>query len=252
LASLVDLLNNKDVADDQKITINDAETTVGELRQGWMRQQDYTKKTTDIARHRKELEQERSEWEYARLEAEGKLNDLARQIMTANPGMTKDEAEDEARDNPAYSKLNKKLESLEEKLEKFGNAAESLAEEQKRLKLLDYERQHRAMLLKLKEDDPNLDVEELIDYAKQTQVPRLDVAYKALRYEDKLKEARKKGMEEGIEKGRDQAKQEFLQPAIPTRRAFGIVEENGPKNLEEALNAAIRDPEIMSTFRQVG
>lgn len=249
MASLVELLNNKDVTDDRKVIIDDVETTVGELRQGWLRQQDYTRKTTDLARQRDEFNKDRTEWEYARLEAESKLNELARQLIERNPNADERELKRQYDADPAVMKLNSELAEIKDALSIIAKTAKDSRDEVERLRMADYERQHRAVIDTLRKDDPKLDPEALISHAKNILTPRLDVAYRDMVFDDRMKEAFKKGRDEGMKEGREAAKTELAQPFIPTRRTFEPVGEDRPKTLDQALEAAMRDPEVMNTFR---
>ena len=251
MATLADILNDKQRPDDQKIVIEGAETTLGELRKTALFQADYTKKTMALADERRKLDSDRSEFEYARLEAEAKLTELAKQIVQQNPQATRDEVEDMMERDPLARRLMEKMEGVTANLKELQQKTAQQEELLKRQQMAYYEDQHRRVLAKLKQDDPDLDVDELVAFAKENYTPRLDVAYKALTYEKKLEQAAQKAKEEGVKEGLKRAKDELVQPIIPSRRVLSPVA-GTPKSFDEAVDAALQDPEILTILGESG
>lgn len=246
-----EFLNNREqYPDDTKITLADGvDTTLGELRKERMLERDYRKKTSDVANRARALEQERIEWENARLEAENRLAEMAKQIIARNPGMTQPEAEDELNDNPLARKLSEKLKAVEEKLgeydKKFGEAEARIRQTEEA-----YVRdQHLRVLQQIKERRPDQAPEDLVNWARGQYIPRLDWADKLKNYDEDFKAAAEKARREGVEEGLSKAKKELQQPRITPRRVVAPKPED-PKNFDEALNAALSDPEILSTFAE--
>jgi len=247
MATLTDILNDKQRPDDQKVVVEGVEVTLGELRKMTMQQSDYTRKTMDLAKERKKLEDEHAEWEFARLDAEAKLTDLAKQVMQQHPGVTRDEVDDLLERDPLAKRLMGKLEEVSTELVTLKDKTAKQDELLQRQQLAWYEDQHRRMLAKIKNDDPDVDVDALVNWAREHYTPRLDVAYKAMKFEDKVAEATKKARKEGLEEGIKKAKAELSQPVIPSRRVLSPLPD-APKNFDEAVDKALQDPEIMATF----
>jgi hypothetical protein len=108
--------------------------------------------------------------------------------------------------------------------------------------------QHRRALAAIKSKDPDLDETNLVQYARDNAIPRLDLAYRLLtedkRYKDGVDKARETASKEGYEK----AKRELAQPMLPSRRVAPSVPEDAPKSFDEAAERALRDPEILATM----
>src|SRR5437899_2075242 len=86
MPSLTEILDDKKgFPDDRKITLADGvETTLGELRGGYMKERDYRQKTQAVAEERRTLDQERQKFEQDKQEAEAKLSELLKQVVTPN------------------------------------------------------------------------------------------------------------------------------------------------------------------------
>ena len=241
------LENRTAYPDSTTITLADGvETTLGDMRSGYMKDADYRKKTSDLADKRRAFDTERQEWEVARLDAEARLTELAKTLMTANPGMTRKDAEEELEDDPRAKKLNQKIAQLESKL---GQYDDLIARHEQRLRGAEetyVADQHRRVIADLKSRDADLDVEELITYAKSHYIGRLDDAYKAMRHDTLVERAVKDATETARKEAYEKAKLELMQPVISPRRVVtSQLAENAPKSLDEAAEAAMQDPEIL-------
>jgi len=248
MATLNDLLIDKTKSDEVKVTIEGAETTLGELRRGMMFQSDYTKKTQRLADEQRDFEKRQGEWEYARIEAENKLAEFAKQLMEQNPGMTRREAIDEATDDPRMAKVMAKVDTYGKELEGMKALIHKQEETIKAQTLAHYADQHRRALAYLKQQDPKLDPDDLIAFAKREGVPNLLTAYKAYRADDLVAEARTKAREEGLQEGIKRGKSEATQPLIPSRRVVSSAPKDAPRTWDEAVDAALGDPDVMKTF----
>ncbi len=222
------------------------ETTLGSLRSGYMKDSDYRKKTTELADRRRSFDTERQEWEIARLDAEARLTELAKTLMTANPGMTRQEATEELETDPRAAKLNAKIAQLEGKLEQYDQA---FARHEQRIRGAEetyVADQHRKVLAEIKRQDPDVDVDELVQYAKSHFIGRLDDAYKAYRFDELVDRRVKEATETARKESYEKAKQDLLQPVITPRRVVtSNADSSAPKSLDEAADAALQDPEIL-------
>lgn len=249
MATLYDVLNDKNRSDDQKITVEGVESTLGELRKGVMLNSDYTRKTQSLARERQQFEQQQGEWEYARLEAEAKLGEYAKRLVQQNPGSTREEIQDRLDDDPRAAKLAAQIDKLNSNIELIGQAQARQQLEMQQQRLASYADQHRRALAYLKSQDKDLDSDQLVDFAKSQGIPNLVTAYKAFKYDDSVKSSVARGKEEGIKEGLERAKRELNQPIIPSRRMVSpAAGADSPKNFDEAIDKALADPEIMATF----
>lgn len=249
MPSFADILNDKNRPDDQTITIDDAQVTLGELRKGAMLQADYTRKTMSLSEERKKLERDRSEWDVARIEAESKLAEFVKEALNANPATTVDEVQEMINRDPVASKLSNEVAETRKQHTELMTAIKELKAEQDRTKLQRFEDQHRQVLRTLKEQDPELNEQELIDFAKAHYTPRLDVAYKAMTFDKRMNDAVKSAKEEGMKAGIEQGKREASQPLLTQRRVIVPPTDTTPKNFEEATFAATQDPEILAIMR---
>lgn len=236
--------------DTQKITLADGvETTLGELRGGHLMQADYTRKTTELSKYRQAFDQEKMEWDAARLEAEARLTELAKTLMAANPGMSRQDAEEEIESDPRNKRLMTKIEGLEAKLaeydEKLPNIERGLRSAQEAF-VAD---KHRQVLENIKRQDPDVDVDELVSYARSHYIGRLDDAYKSFRHEALVDKAVKRATEETRKEAYEKAKQDLLQPMITPRRVVAPGPD-APKDFEGARDAALSDPEILKLMSE--
>lgn len=252
MATLAEILADKNKPDDQKIVIEGVETTLGELRQGTLFQQDYTKKTMRLSEDRKKLDLERAEWDVARQEAERQLADLAKQIVQQNPQATKSELETAIEADPVYQRVHGRIGKIDETIAKLEGTLGQLHEALQKREMRDLEQQHMRVLSDLKREDPTLNDEELVQYAASYRIPRLDVAYRSMMFEKRIEEAKKLGREEGLKEGIEKGKTELSQPMLPSRRVLSTPLAEKPVTWDTAVDAALSDPEILQTLRGQG
>jgi len=188
LATLQEILGNKtQYGDDVKMTLSDGtETTLGEVRKGYMMESDYRKKTSQVAEAKRGLDQERQQFEAARLDAEAKLEALAAKLIKREPDTTQLELERELQANPVAKALAEQVKGLNDKLSRLEQATGGLYEEVKQNRQSAMVDQHRRVLDGIKAKDPDLDEAELVTYAKSNYVPRLDLAYRLLTEEKRM------------------------------------------------------------------
>lgn len=236
--------------DTQKITLADGvETTLGELRGGYLMQADYTRKTTELSNYRRQLDQEKTEWDAARLEAEARLTELAKTLMATNPGMTREEAEDEIEADPRNKKLLSKLEQLEAKLAAYDEKLPAIERGLRGAQEAYVADKHRQALAEIKKQDPDVDVDELVNYARTHYIGRLDDAYRSYRHEALVDKAVKRATEEARKEAYEKAKQDLLQPLITPRRVV-TPGPDAPKDFDGARDAALSDPEILKIMSE--
>lgn len=250
MATLQDLISNKEqYPDGTTITLTDGvSTTLGEVRKGYMMESDYRRKTSVVSDGKRQLDQERQQFEAAKFEAEQKLEALAGRLMTREPNKGQSDLEAELAANPVARALTEQVKGLTEKLGTLEKATSTLHQEltqSKQTAMLD---QHRRVLSGLKEKDPDLDEAELVSFAKNNYVPRLDLAYRLFTEDKRLKQvaedAAKKAKEAGIEEGKRLA----VAPTLPNRArmlAPGL-DKDAPQTMDAAADAAAQDPEIIS------
>lgn len=241
--------------DDTKITLaSGVEMTLGELRGGFMRQNDYTRKTQDISRERESFAREKSDFEQQKVSAEAELTALAsrtldqlsRQRPAGAPEPTVDEVEAAIRRDPIANRLLEQNRRLEERLNGMAERDKTyetrLAEQDKRFYTDFYNRQIAA----LKSKDPELDTDALVTHAKQNGFRDLTKAYRDMTEDRRFEEATKKAREDGLKEGVERAKRDLQQPVIPQRRVVAPVPEGLPQNFDDAAEAAKRDPSILA------
>lgn len=249
MPGLSDILADKTkYSDDQKITLADGvETTLGELRGGFSRSDDYTRKTQQVAREREAFAREKAEFERAKADAEAQLAALAEKVVTRQPDTTVDEIERHLQQDPVARKLVEKIDNVTKKAEEAAQRA-TKAEEALRNQQQNYiADQHRRVLATLKQRDPNLDETDLVRFAQENYIPRLDLAYRLYTEDTRIKSQVESAREEARKEAYERAKRDLAQPVIPQRRVVHTtLDKDAPKTFDEAAEAATRDPEIIN------
>lgn len=241
--------DSKTYPNDTTVRLADgSETTLGQIRAGYMKDADYRRKTAEVSRARQELEQR----EAAIADAQQRLTLLAERLVQQKPEATQEELNEEFASDPAAKKLAAKLEQLQSVILPLAKSVVDLDDRMKQQQIGYYTEQHNRVIAKLKENDPALDPQELISYAKANYIPRLDQAYRAMKYDEAVKDATAKGKEEGLKLGKETAQKEMAVPSIlPTRRPIAPAAD-APKTLDEAVARAMADPDIMGPLQGVG
>lgn len=254
MPTIADILSDKaKYPDEQKVTLADGvETTVGELRGGWLRQQDYSRKTEAVAREREAVAREKAEFEAAKASAETELLTLAERIVAgraaAGKPTSRDELDELLEKDPLARRLRDDIQSLREQQQQVVEAIKKQQEGFRQQQLAFITDQHRRALAVLKQRDPELDTDSLVQFAQRNGIPRLDLAYRLMTEDRRLEAATKKVREETTKDAYERAKRELAQPAIPARRVSAPLPDDAPKNLDEAAERAKADPEILETF----
>lgn len=254
MPTLQEILDDrKGFPDDRKITLADGvETTLGELRGGYMKDADYRQKTAKVARDREELESARSKFEQDRAEAEAQLASLVEKAVTQ--GAPRSQQVDEwaayLERDPVAKRLHAKIESMETKLaeqEKRATEYDERLKQQQQAMLVD---QHRRALAAIKSRDPELDETELVSFAQQNAIPRLDLAYRLFTEDKRFKSEIDKVKETTAKEAYEKAKRELAQPAqLPNRRVAAAPPPEAPKSLDEAFDMASRDPDVLNAMQ---
>lgn len=147
------------------VTIDGVETEVPleELRSGYLRQSDYTRKTQEIAQQREQYKAFEALQTALQTDPKGTLEALA-EVYGIKGADTQDSIED-------LDPLELKVRELGEKIER-----QERAERQARV-------EQELAAVKQTFSDPDLDEQELLAFAVEKGIVDLNVAYKALRYE---------------------------------------------------------------------
>ena len=245
------LEDKKNFPDDRKITLADGvETTIGELRGGYMKDSDYRQKTSKLARERDEFSAERARFEQDKQEAEARLAELVEKAVSPQASISQQQAEWQAylERDPLARHLTKELTEVKAKLTDYETKTqqyEQRLQQQQQALLVD---QHRRVLAAIKAKDPDVDEGQLVDYARSNAIPRLDLAYRLLTEEKRFKSEIDKVKETTQKEAYEKAKRDLSQPALPSRRVAPSVPETAPKSFDEAADMALRDPEILATM----
>ena len=260
MATLLDIINDKEkYPDSTAITLADGvQTTVGEVRKGFMMESDYRKKTADLAAQRRELERRQSEFENARAQAEAQLEELAKEVLikAQESGVPKSAQEDEVlrelRANPIANALYTKIESLTAKVNELDSLNRSLRDNLKQRDQNALVSQHQRVLAYLKQNDPELDTDALVRFARENYVPRLDLAYRLYTEDKRMKRTVDEAVAKAKKEAMDEAKRLAVQPTIPLRRAAVTLPKDAPKTFDEAIEVAMKDPEVIGPLVGAG
>lgn len=239
------IADKKTYPDETKITLAEGtEVTLGELRGGFMKDADYRQKTSTLARQREEFDQDYARRKAELADAEERLQELAKQVVQAKPEITRDEVAEVLERDPVARRLVGRIQQLEEALKPLASAVLGIDQRMKQGQLEYVAEQHRRALAWLKEQDPDLDENALVEFARKEYIPNLVHAHKVFKYEESLKKAREDAKAEGHKEGYDKAKKEVSAPVIPLRRPV-VVSPDAPKTLDEAVQRASQDLEVM-------
>jgi len=259
MASLGEILEDKKTfPDTQKITLADGmETTLGDLRdQGYFRKQDYTRKTESLAREREAFAREKGEFETNKVQAEQALERLASDAMAraqtiqkTHQDATPDEVEAYIARDPVSQRLLAKQSALQGEIttlrDGYAKAVDAIRQQQQWM----YTDLHQRALgvLKPKMDELGVKQDDLIRYAQQHGMPRLDLAFDLMTKDQQIEAAVSKATETATKKAYEKAKTDLAAPAqLPQRRLAPAPPADAPKSLGEAWEAASRDPEILA------
>ncbi len=252
MPSLADILDNrKDFPDDRKITLADGvETTLGELRGGYMKDADYRQKTAKVAREREDLMGERQRFETDKQEAEAQLAKLVEQAVTRGAPRDQQQVEWETyiEQNPLAKRLMGEVTETRSSIKKLDELVNGLTDglkAQQQAMLVD---QHRRALAAIKSRDPDLDEGALVNFARDNAIPRLDLAYRLFTEDKRFKDEVSKTKETAAKEGYERAKKELASPTLPNRRVAAAPPQDAPKSMDEAFDRAAVDPEILATM----
>lgn len=261
MPTLAEILDDpKGYPNDRKITLEGVDTTLGELRGGYLKDADYRQKTTALARERDSFSREKADFEQARTDAEAQLARLAEAaLQKATPtgtAPTPDDVEQYLQKDPVAARLVARIEKLNTRLDevaKKDTEREAQVRAQQEAYVADLH--HRAMQTIAQRDPYFADPakrEEFTKWAVAQGIPRVDWAYSHYLVtqgllDARVKEAEGKAKETASKEAYDKARKELASPVIPARRVIQTtLAEGAPKTFDEAQDAAMRDPEILS------
>jgi len=241
--------NRKDYPDEVKIDLgNGVVVTLGDVRGGYMKDADYRQKTSEVARQRRALDEETANRQAAFLEAEAKLAEWTKTLMSQNPGMTKTEAEEELEADPRYKRLMSKVESMEsaakESAKKIEVLEKTITDDQRGRMVA----AHRQVLWSLKQADPELDTDALVEFAQSRGIPRLDDAYVLMNHGKLVDKEKKRAVEETVKTTTEKVKREMNQPVITGRSKVIKPAQDAPKTMDEAMEQALNDESIIAAL----
>lgn len=227
------LTNRKDYPDDLKVNLNGQEVVLKELRDVTVPKGDMTKLTQQYAAEKQQLQQQ----------AQQASAQLAKMLQAAGQPANGQVPQDDLSaylEDPTFRPIAQRLQSALQKMEQLEQ------------RTVQHERtwwanQHLQQIERLKQRDPNIDVDALLNTAAQLGTPNLELVYRHMTYD----QATKKAMEDGIQKGIEQGKKEARVPVVPLqgrRTVSAPLSENQPKTFDEAEAAAMKDPEIHQLF----
>lgn len=238
--------------DDTEVTLADGtKLPLKQIRAAAMKDADYRKKTAEVARERKQVEEDRQRLVEQQYDAEQKLTSLAAQILKRQDAPTRDEVDEYLETDPVAKKLQAKLDAATQKLTMLEEVARKHDAALGQYAQTYVRDQHLRALAELQSKDKDLDAEDFLQYARDNRYPNLYNAYKAYSYDRKRESQLKDAREEGIKEGLEKAKKELHQPVIRSRRVLSgpdTADKDAPKTWDEAMDKALADEEIMSTF----
>lgn len=231
-----EIARNRDkYADDVKITIDGQELTVGDLRKDFVPQADFTKA------QQKQAERFQSE-----------LSQRDRQVQEAQAALTQalqragQPVNQNANDPFAAYRQDPTFGPLVAHIDRLNGEIGSLKQGMKNTQDTIWANGHLQVLERLKSKDKDLDHNELLKFASQRGIVNLDDAHTLMTVDKRIAEERKAAREEGYEKGKKEARLPVI-PSGASGRMF-IKTPETPKTLDEAVQAAANDPEILQSM----
>src|SRR5438128_5878689 len=236
MATLADVVADRKTYPDTLTYEKDGLTfSLKDLREGFLPKAEMTKLTERAAAEKKHLEGQLSQVqeEYQRaitavtaLQARAKQGDAPPDELQAYL------------DDPAFAPLAKLAKGLQARIEELDRRT-------KDHETTWWAQQHLNTIQSLKDQDKELDPQELLQFAKGRNLTNLADAYRLKNYERDLARAAKDAEAKGYEKG----KKEAALPVVPSvgRRPSSPPPE-APKSFEEAKQRALEDPEIHQLF----
>lgn len=241
--------------DDTVLKLADGtEVRLGDVRPSHMKDADYRQKTALLARQREEFESQAVQRMQAIQEGEAQLRAIATELVRQNPGMSKTEVAEELSSDPEVKRLKNEIAELKTVVKPLADYITNFDANSKKARQDYVVNEHRKALIDLKAKDPSLDEAGLVQFAKDNFVPNLRLAYDLMNkdkiIESRVKEAKEVAYKEAYEKAKVEA---AVPSALPMRFITAPKVEGAPKNMREAMDKALRDPEVMNPLlgRQV-
>src|SRR5262245_60689188 len=119
-----------------------------------MKDADYRRKTADLSRQREDLERQWNERVTALQEGEAHLVNLAKELMSRNPGMSRQEAVEEVSTDPSVRQLRGEIAEMKKVMEPMARALTEMDNRWKESQRNLVVAQHRHKLAELKTKDP--------------------------------------------------------------------------------------------------
>ena len=238
--NLDDVLNDRNqFADTLEIDIGGQKTTVGEVRARYMPKGDWTKATQRATELERQVQQSAQQQAYLQQQLQAALATRG-QALPEN----RDELDQLIQEYPGLAPIASRLRQQEQKM------AESLQRMQQH-ELVFNTAQHAQMYDRIRQQDPEYASEEnrnkLVNYALQNGIRRLDLAHQLLTRERETAKAAEQARLAGIEEGKKLART----PQIfgGGKRTASTAAPHAPTNFQEAEDAALADPEILSIMQ---
>lgn len=220
--------------DDTKVTLaNGKETTVGEMRNKLGLKSEFHAHTTKIADEKRQLESKYQQ----DMQAAAQAIQQAQQASTRATG-TPDNFEAYLSDQ-TFGPMAKRIQALDAQMAKIG-AIEQRMQQHEQAFLTD---KYSQVLTKLKQADPNLNQQELAQFAQAKGIYNLDDAYSLYTEKSRMEKA----VKDAEAKGYERAKKE---PPVPPMPRGGVAKPpaDAPKNLNEAFEKLKQDPQLTQLF----
>lgn len=228
-----EIAGNRDkYTDDVKIAIDGQELTVGELRKGFVPQADFTRA------QQKQAEQFRGELSKRDTQLQEAQSALTQALQRAGQPVNANANDPFAayRQDPTFGPLVAHIDRLNGEI---GSLKQGMKNTQDTI----WANGHLQVLERIKSKDKDLNHTELLQFAGQRGIVNLDDAYTLMTVDKQIAAAKKEAREEGYEKGKKEARLPVI-PSGSSGRMF-IKTPEQPKTLDEAVQAAANDPEIL-------
>lgn len=242
------IANKKDYPDEQTVNVGGEDITLGELRQGYMKDADYRQKTTTLAREREEFHRDYAAKAAALDETKRQLQAMAQSVAAKAPSdASEDDIEEEINRNPVAKRLKNQLNQMEQVLVPMAKSLVAIDKQMKDAAMAATTDFHRRALLDIVSKDKSADPAQIIEYAKNNRIPNLYTAYRDMTRDSAVEMAKEEGRRAGLEEGKLLGKKESLAPTLPLRQRPAAIKDNDGKvlNLDDAAEVAKQDMDVM-------
>lgn len=235
------LINREKYPDAQEIDFMGQKMSLRTLREELIPKGDMTRATQKLSDEKRQLEQNVTNLQQAYQGLQGQLSSLVADRKATGADVTRSPMADLEAD-PILGPVIAELKAVRSDLLEAKKTNELLQTRQMEMATHYIQDQYRARIAELQKGDKTLDAKALIDFAVSRNMPDIELAYRVMTEDSRMKTAAAEAEKRGYEKGKTEV---TLVPPISSGRRMTVAPPpEGVTNLDQAKEAASNDPEI--------